>query len=230
MEQNNFAENQSQQTDTFASSAPASEEMVPKSKAEEMARHAAARVAEKMRRERENSQSNVSGDAPNPGLSPEHVQQHIAQEVEKRFKSIQDQAYQYAQTQAENQFLNDLASKLEAGKEDYPEIEKTIQSLPLNNMKPTLTLAAEFNNTAGIVTELNNHPYKIAQIQSLIHLDPSMNLARKEIAKLSESIRINDEAKKVKTANQPLSQIQPSPTGIDSGSPSLKDLKRVYRG
>jgi hypothetical protein len=244
MEQTNFAETQQSdnlgESNSSGASTPATQEkLIPQSKVNEIVRHSNARVAEKARREaaehyQSQALSSTYDSVPNAGLTAEQLHQQfapvIAQEVDKKLKVIQDQATEYANLQAGHKILNDFTGKLEAAKADYPEIEKTIQSLPLVNMPSVVRLAAEVDNTAGVMTELDRNPAKIAQIEELAKIDPSLRLARNAMKQLADSVRINDEAKKVKTANEPLSQIQPSPTGMDNGSPSLKDLKRLYRG
>jgi hypothetical protein len=51
-------------------------------------------------------------------------------------------------------------------------------------------------------------------------------MARNEIAKLSQSIKTNDEAKKnLQEAQDPLNRLKPSPVGTDNGTKTVRDFK-----
>jgi hypothetical protein len=50
------------------------------------------------------------------------------------------------------------------------------------------------------------------------------------VQRLSQSIKDNESAGKMRHPNEPLSQMRPSNTGTDNGAMSVKDYRSKYRG
>ena len=63
---------------------------------------------------------------------------------------------------------------------------------------------------------------KMANLETLAHMSP--NDAIIQAQRLSQSIKDNEVASKIKTPNEPLSQIRPSNTGTDNGAMALKTI------
>lgn len=88
-------------------------------------------------------------------------------------------------------------------------------------------LAANLENTPDVMYELAKNPQKLATIDYLAQRDPKA--ARAQLAKLSQSIKDNQQAKENNPATKPpLARIQPSATaGAASGDMSVADFKRM---
>jgi hypothetical protein len=150
----------------------------------------------------------------------EKLQQYMQDSEQKRINEMQ--------TQEGMRIANDFISKVEAGKQDFPDYDSVVGQLPLVNMPHIVALARDVDNTAGVMYELAQNPTKIASLTQLMNLHPQ--LARNEMKKLSDSIKKNEEAKQQKQANEPLSRTQPSPVGIDNGTRSVRDFQKMFLG
>ena len=158
------------------------------------------------------------------GLSADEVRKLVAEEAQK----LAAQEINNAQIARGTQVLEQFASKLEDAKSRYPDIEEKVGSLPLRNIPTIIGMANGMENTAEIMLDLHDNPTKIANLIKLQEVDPTGNLARKEMQKLSNSIKKNETAKTAKLPNEPLTKIQPSSASTDNGVFTLKDAKRKY--
>lgn len=243
MEENTFVESQSTAPEQVASSAPApqvenspGEKMVqmPQSKLDEIIK---ARVAKERAKYEQHAAHQGSGMG---GMPPVAAPDQIRKAVHEALSSEREQMQQQLNEQGAREVLNTFQSKLEAGKANYPDFDEVVNALPLASIPTIVGLASRVDNTADIMYDLGKNPHKIANLAYLSQLDQNAhqqyggriksNLAEKAFYQLADSLKRNELAKQQKQANEPLSQIQPSPTGADNGKPSYKDLKRMYRG
>jgi hypothetical protein len=148
------------------------------------------------------------------GMTPDEVKKMISEHE-------QQQAQQYHAHQIANEFL----AKLEAGKDKYPDFDKTIESLELSTIPQVVQLANTVDNTSDVMYELGKNPHKVANLLSLSQLGNG-RLAILEMKKLSDSIRKNQEAMQQPIPPEPLSQLKPSRVGTDNGVPSIRDLRK----
>lgn len=148
------------------------------------------------------------------GMTPDEVKKMIAEHE-------QQQAQQYHAHQIANEFL----AKLEAGKDKYPDFDKTIESLELSTIPQVVQLANTVDNTSDVMYELGKNPHKVANLLSLSQLGNG-RLAILEMKKLSDSIRKNQEAMQQPIPPEPLSQLKPSSVGTDNGVPSIRELRK----
>ncbi len=240
------------QTLTTPESSPAPapvEKMVPQSKVDEIVRHANARVAEKTRQEVESRYQAQQPAAPTqPTYAPAptgaaiggmqgDIQSMIANQVQQTFQQKEQQYAQQNQIEYANRIQRDFESRLDAGKDSYPDFDDVTKSFPFVSFPLSVLTSMNFENTADIMYEAAKNPTKLKNLEDMARVDAenarigiSSNLAYREMQKLAESIRINKQAGNVKTANSPLSQIQPSPGGIDNGSiqnATVSDLRKA---
>jgi hypothetical protein len=140
------------------------------------------------------------------------------------------QAEKLAQQKAALDLASQFINKLESAKEKYPDFTETVSRLNLGQMADTpigvqlISLTNSLENTADVMYELGRSPAKYAQLAVLMHTAPEM--AKVELQQLSQSIKQNEAAKGYPTASQPLNHPKPSATATDSGSTSIRDLRR----
>ncbi len=236
MEQNTGAEIQSQPQDTIPSavepiSTPRPEEMVPKSKVEEIVRSAYARGAQKAREDGNKSNrddftptSQATG-ASDAGFGLDQMRKIAAEEAYKLQTSLDQQRHDNLNREQGERIAKEFFSKLESGRSRYKDFDEVVGKLDLRLIPEVVHLANGVENTADVMYELAKNPLKVANLKSLGNLQAS--LAQTEIQRLSQSIRLNEDAKSAQLAPEPLSQIKPSPLNADSGSMSVSDFRRA---
>lgn len=84
-------------------------------------------------------------------------------------------------------------------------------------------LANNFDNTADIMYELGKNPSKAVILKQLAQLNPKMGVL--EIQRLSDSIKQNQNARQVPSAQPALSQLTPSLTKTDNGPVTVSDYR-----
>lgn len=170
----------------------------------------------------------------NQNVNLDEVRRIAAEEASKKYEeSINNHQKNLTQQEAEktaSQFFN----KLNEQKVNYPDFDEKVGdflgqfSNGIADISDIVLLANSVDNTAGIFYELQQNPVKIAHFRELMKVSPQ--LALKDMKKLSDSISINEQAKKSTSVHEPLSQIKPSPTtGSDSGSMSVSDFKKMFK-
>ena len=151
---------------------------------------------------------------------------------EEKFREIaQQEAMRAQQEQAQKfavkQLVAQFSSKLEAATEKYPDIKEKVSELDLSTMPEIVHYANSVENTADVMYELANHPEKAVSIAALASMG-NTNLAMRQMQKLSNSIKKNQEAAaNIKVPSDPLTQISPSNIGGDDGKASLAQLKKM---
>lgn len=163
------------------------------------------------------------------------MQQPDMQEIErraieamKREMQANQEAQQKEALQREvEQVANQYYSKMAQGKELYDDFEEITAEFDPAAFPSLIYLANEADNTPAIIYELQKNPAKLTHLATLVDRSPQM--ARNEIAKLSRSIKANQQAiKEDKEAQEPLNRMQPSKVGTDSGNlESVRDYKNA---
>jgi hypothetical protein len=236
-------ESSSQQNIEPSVSAPStevsSEKMIPQSQVDSLVGRVRKETRERMESEFQQRKP-AEIQQPNPqqssaSIGNEDVRKIIGEEMQKQ----RDEIFKQSQIAEANKIAHEFMSKIDAGKSEYSDFDETLSNIPLEKIPHIVQLAAGVDNTAGVMYELAQNPTKISSIYSLLAIDfeaqksgINSNLARKEIQKLSESIRLNKEAKQAKTSNAPLSQLKSSLVGLDNGSDDSKtvsDFRKVFR-
>lgn len=192
-----------------------------KSEAYERGRRDAQMELDRIKREaasqRLASDSMESADTEKLLMTPEQVQQMMQEAV------VRDK-----QAAEANQFIDKIRLGAEAKKyDDFNEVitQLNLPELPLN----LVGLANSLDNTADVMYEIGKNPSKFANILMLNGTSPA--LAKKELVKLSASIKQNEVAKAAEAQNgkvaKPLDQLKHSISGVDSGKPeSVSDYRK----
>lgn len=158
-------------------------------------------------------QTQVATAAPTESVSPENIR-----------KMINEEAQKMAEMQTAQQVVNQFVEKMETGKEQYEDFDQVVEQLNLPTMPQVIHYANALPNTSDIMYELGKNPSKVASLMNVIQYTPQ--LASQEFKKLSDSITANKEAVNAKKAKEPLSQVEASYTGVDSGDSSVSDLRK----
>lgn len=154
-------------------------------------------------------------------VNSDEIRRMIAEETQK----TQAQQEQQKQDVMWQQTVGSFYQRIAAAKEDHPDIEQKVLKLNLASIPEVVVLANSLENTADFVNDLHNNPHKLATLVNLARTPGLSHLAIEEAQKLSNSLKANKQARSEKTANEPLSHVNPSISGTDSGNLSQDDFR-----
>lgn len=158
-------------------------------------------------------------------MSPEQMQQ-VMQMVQQKQQEEQAARHKEQLEKEVNEVAEQYFGKLAQGREAFEDFDDVTASFDPAAFPQLVFLATQADNTAAIIYELQKNPAKLATLSHLVDKSPSM--ARAEIAKLSQSIKTNQDAKNnLQEAQDPLSRLKPSPVGTDNGKKGIKDYKQA---
>lgn len=138
---------------------------------------------------------------------------------------IEQEAEKKAQQALAQKIAGEFTGKLAAAKDKYEDFEDVISEIDLPSIPHVVQWANELDNTGDVIYDIAKNPSKFANLLTLSVTAP--HLAQKELKRLSESIKKNDDAKQAQTAREPLSQLKPSTHSPDSGRLSVKELRNA---
>jgi hypothetical protein len=138
---------------------------------------------------------------------------------------IDEQAERKYQEQMGMKIAGELQAKIADGIAKYPDFEEKVGDLNLQHSPALLNWMNSLDNTADIMYDMADHPSKYAYIRVLAHESPQA--AQRELRKLSESIKQNEAAQKMPTANDPLSQPNPSISSSGNGEMTADDFRKM---
>ena len=157
-------------------------------------------------------------------MHPDDIRKMIAEHMSSEVpKLLQEQAAQHQVAQTAGAFIN----KMQAAEAKHPGLSQQLNDLDFNSIAPLIQLANEIDNTADIMKELLDNPGKIGSMIALSYSQPG--LAKKEMAKLSASIKQNETAiASEQQTRDPLSQHKSSTkAAADNNALSVDDLRRM---
>jgi hypothetical protein len=156
-------------------------------------------------------------------MSPEQMQQ-VMQMVQQKQQEEAEKAHQAQLEKEVNEVAQQYFGKLAQGKEMYEDFDAVTANFDPAAFPQLVYLATQADNTAAIIYELQKNPSKLATLATLVERSPAM--ARAELAKLSQSIKTNEDAKNnLQQAQDPLNRLKPSPVGTDNGTKTVRDFK-----
>lgn len=176
-----------------------------------------------------NSLNQETSFARNPSLTHDDVRRMAVEESQRlRDEWIQSAQMQEQQQQAQK-IVQDFFTKLSTGKDKYQDFDSVVGDIDYGRFPNVVQLANNhIDNTHDVIYELGKDRSKLALLEQLVHMSPRDAIV--QIQRLSQSIKDNESAGKMRQANEPLSQMRPSNTGMDNGALSVKDLRLKYRG
>jgi hypothetical protein len=215
------------------------EKMLPVSRVNELIKKAKHAGERKMQEQLDQAQQQIQqlqagqqapqAQAPQPpqqqGMTQEQIQAHVMQAIQAKMAEEKQRQEQEALEKEVNEVAKSYFGKIAQGKEAFEDFDAVTASFDPAAFPQLVYLATQTDNTAAIIYELQKNPAKLAQLSVLVDKSPQM--ARTEIAKLSQSIKTNEDAKKnLKEAQDPLNRLKPSVAGTDNGKMNLRDLKK----
>ncbi len=240
------AQGMSQGSDTSVSSpapsapapqAPASEERTfRQSEVSNLVSRAKAEAVESYRRQQTEQPQYVAQkygdqrhDAQNQPSSDDRIRQVAAEEAKRHFEGVRQEAYQKSQDEMAQRTVQNFRSKVQAGKDKYQDFDKVAPSEEVLATYPNVVqlLGDYVDNSGDILYSFGGDYTKMELIESMAMRNPMA--AIQHMKKLSQSIKDNEAAGKVKLPNEPLHQMRPSNTGTDSGAMSVGDYRKKYR-
>jgi hypothetical protein len=166
-----------------------------------------------------------------PQESPEDRIRRIAADAAQGHieKVRQDYAQQTQEAQAQKTVQN-FWNKVLTGREKYQDFDKVIGNLNLGQYPGVVQMLAEVvDNSDDMLYHLAGNEAKMAELQRLAEDPRFQHIAVAEARRVSQSLKDNASASKIKHPNEPLSQMRPSNTGTDSGAMSVRDYRNKYR-
>jgi len=157
----------------------------------------------------------------------ENIRKLAAEEAQRlRDEWIRDAQEQACQQEA-HKLVTEFNTKLAAGKTKYNDFDKVISKIDLRKVSDIVQVTNLVDNTADVMYEIMNDLSKLAKIRQLFAIEPQA--AYDEVLKISQSIKDNEAAGKVKLPNKPLSQLKPTNTGTDNGALTVSDYRRKWK-
>lgn len=159
-----------------------------------------------------------------PGIDAQQIQQQVMQMMQQQQQEAEQKRHQEQLEQEVNQVAQQYFGKMAQGKDLFEDFEAMTADFNPAEFPQLVFMANQMDNTPAIIYELRKNPGKLADLAVLVEKSPGM--ARNELAKLSESIKRNDDAKRgLQEAQDPLNRLKPSPVGTDNGTKSVRDFK-----
>ena len=150
-----------------------------------------------------------------PQFSPEQMEQHIMAA-----------AHRMSAKMTADKMAADFESKIKAEIESDPDFGDVYDSLNIAQHPELVIWMNGMDNSAKVVKDLANNPAKFANILMLAK-NGMGTLAQKELAKLSDSIKVNQEAQAQPKVKEPLDQLSPSSIGTGNGEMSVSDFMKM---
>lgn len=166
--------------------------------------------------------------APQPSVDPAYVDKLVTEKLTSHIAQQEEKLRQDHVQRHVAEIIGNFDTKIQAGKNNYPDFDQKFDKLKpkLGQVAGVVGLASNIDNTADVMYHLMGNPLKMASIENLTRLG-FMDDAKDEMLKLSQSLKANADARNVRQPREPLTQIQPSPTTVDNGSPSVSDLQQM---
>ncbi len=218
-------------TEAVETPPPVQEKMIPSSQVSKIvareARQAAEKARQQMRAEAEKqqlaketmqSQEQPATAAPTmggmPQMSPEQFQEQLMQA-----------AHRMSAQMTAKQMAADFESKIQAEIQEDPDFGDLYDSLNIEAHPNLVIWMNGMDNSAKVVKDLAQNPAKFANILMLANSGMG-TLAKKELTKLSESIKTNMAAQAQPKVKEPLDQLSPTNIGVGNGEMSVSDFRK----
>lgn len=201
-------------------SAP-TEKMISQSEVDKLVVGVKKGAYEKAERDMMAERQKQSADQPSQdAVSPDNIRKMINEEAKKMAEIHRGQG-----------IINDFSQKILDGKEQYEDYEEVVAPLRLAETMDEGTFASfirnanDIPNPADMLYEIGKNPSKLGELTRTLKETP--HLAPQVFKRLSDSIIANKEAVSAKKVKEPLSQVENSYTGIDSGDGTVSDYRKL---
>lgn len=151
-----------------------------------------------------------------------------AQEAQR----LRDEWVQEARTKAEADSARGIVqtfwNKLAPGREKYQDFDKVTSDIEYAQFPNVVQLLAQHaENAHDILYAFGNDRMKMSQLEYLASKSPRDAIV--QVQRLSQSIKDNEAASKIRVPNEPLSKLRPSNLGTDNGVMTVKDYRARYK-
>lgn len=214
-----------------------SEKTLPVSRVEELVKKAKLKGRDSMQAEldalkAENAalKNNGSMGGMQVPVDVEAIKKEVFEGIRRQMAEASEQRAQEDMEKEAKKIADLYHSKMTNGKESFEDFDDVMADFNPAAFPNLVFLASQVDNLPAVMYELNKNPAKLAAVTLMSERDP--RAAQNMLAKISNSIKANDQAKaEEKNVPPPLGRLSSSPTGQDSGKPSsVKDFKRMFRG
>jgi predicted Holliday junction resolvase-like endonuclease len=211
-----------------------SERFFKQSEVNELVGRARSEAIERYKREtsmasHQTLQSQVQNHEKHGGVvSQDEIRQIASEMAEKKQKEWIEKNQEEAYEREAHQIANQVGEKLKTTASKYPDFNDVLRNVKLSSVPQVAFIANQFDNTGDLLYEMGKNPSKLLEIEQLLARDMP-ELAISQMQRLSDSIKQNESASKIKHPNQPLSQMRPSSSGMDAGELSIRDYKARYK-
>lgn len=162
-------------------------------------------------------------------VDTEALKQQVLTDLRQQFQDASERRAKEDMEKEAQKIADTYHAKMSSGKETFEDFDDVMADFNPAAFPNLVYLASQVENTPAVMYELMKNPSKWATVAMLSERDPQA--AQNMIRKVSASIVANQQAKAdEKNVAPPLSRMSSSPTGQDSGQPSLRDFKAKYRG
>jgi hypothetical protein len=229
-------------TDTAPASAPAhadsGERTFRQSDVSEIVRREKAAAVEAFRRQQQQQYSGESHRGQQetatqyqPSESPDdRVRRLAAEAAQGQIEKVRQDYEQRSQEEMAQKTVQSFWNKVLTGREKYQDFDKVIGGINLGQYPGVVQLLAEaVDNSGDMLYHLAGDEARMAELQRLAEDPRFQHIAVAQARRISQSLKDNDAASKVRLPNEPLSQLRPSSTGTDSGAMSVRDYRNKYR-
>ena len=161
-------------------------------------------------------------------LPEDHIRRLAAEEAQRHIESIRKESMEKAGNEAAQRTVQNFWNKVLPGRDKYEDFDKVTSDIEFARFPNVVQLLGDYvDNSDDILYELGKDRVKMANLESLAERSPRDAIV--QMKRLSESVKENVSATKMKLPNEPLSQLRPSNTGTDLGAMSVTDFRKKYR-
>lgn len=216
--------------------APIPEKMIPASRVEELIKMTKFKTRGKMqdelealRQENEQLKSSSMGGMSAPTLDADAIKRQVMDELRGQYQAEREQSAQKQLEDEARKIADTYHSKMGTGKEQFDDFDDIMADFNPAAFPNLVYLASQVDNTPAVMYELMKNPGKLGTVLVMSKEDPAG--AQSIINRLSTSIKSNEQAKaQERSASEPLSRLQSSPTGRETGTLDVKDFRRMFKG
>lgn len=164
--------------------------------------------------------SNDSGD--------DRIRRLAAEEAQRHIEKVRQDAQTKSQDEMAQRTVQNFWGKVQIGREKYQDFDKVTSDIEFARFPNVVQLLGDYvDNSGDILYELGKDRIKMSQLETLAQQSPRDAIVQAQ--RMSQSIKDNEAAGKIKTPNEPLSKMRPSNTGTDNGAMSVRDYRNKYK-
>lgn len=161
-------------------------------------------------------------------LTEDQARKIAAEEAQRLHDQRTNEARTRSETDAAQRIVGTFWNKLEAGRAKFKDFDSVTSDIEYAQFPNVVHVLSELDNADEVMYELGKNPMNLASLELLA--SKSLKKGVLQAQRLSQSIKDNNAAGKVKVPNEPLTQLRPTNLGTDNGVMSVSDFRKKYRG